>query len=142
MTCVICQEEVLEDEVLAYLQCGHTFHDACNDGWIAAQVKVTDDDGHSIETKCPVCRSTLTVTRRIAYMHTSVVHTPQVGSEYGSARSVASLNFHWWPVETGVYHAATQLPDGRLSLIADPGASTNLMGPALAQELAANAFAN
>ena len=142
MTCVICQEEVLEGEVLAYLECGHTFHDACNDGWIAAQIEVTDDDGHSIETKCPVCRSTLTVTRRMAYMHTFVVHTPQDGSEYGSARSVASLNFPWWPVETGVYHAATQLPDGRLSLIVDPGAWTNLMGSTLARKLATKATAN
>ena len=75
-------------------------------------------------------------------MPTFVTHTPQDGSEYGSARSVASLNFPWWPVETGVYHAATQLPDGRLSLIVDPGAWTNLMGSTLARKLATKATAN
>ena len=37
------------------------------------------------------------------------------------------------------YHASTQLPDGKLSMIVDPGAWTNFMGVNLARKLAERA---
>ena len=52
----------------------------------------------------------------------------------------------WWPAPgteavpgAPFFHAATKLADGRLSMIIDPGAYTNLMGETLAKELAERA---
>ena len=61
------------------------------------------------------------------------------GSESESSGFTSSV-FPWWPV-TGtehispVYHASTQLPNGRVSIIIDPGAWTNLIGSTLARKL-------
>ena len=65
---------------------------------------------------------------------------PQAGSE----ASVSSA-FPWWPSDAIVaggnfpdslaYHATTQMPDGRISMIVDPGAWTNLIGAKLARKL-------
>ena len=51
------------------------------------------------------------------------------------------LSLPYWrcPTEEHVYHSTTQLPDGRLSFIVDPGAWTNLMGKNLAHALASRA---
>ena len=43
---------------------------------------------------------------------------------------------------TGAYHSMTQLPDGRLSMIVDPGAWTNLMGAKMARLLTQRALKN
>jgi len=57
----------------------------------------------------------------------------------------------WWPVSPGegqaamdvlVCHAATKLPDGRLSFIVDPGAWTNLIGGNLARALTRRVLAS
>ena len=52
----------------------------------------------------------------------------------------------WWPAPgtepvagAPYYHAATQLPDGQLSMIIDPGAWTNLMGVSTAKQLSERA---
>jgi hypothetical protein len=47
----------------------------------------------------------------------------------------------WWPA-SGTYHTSTQLTDGRLSVIVDPGAWTNLVGRTLARKAAERAIAN
>ena len=56
-----------------------------------------------------------------------------------SFQSVVSQAFPWWP-ESLAYHSMTSLPDGRLSIIVDPGAWTNLMGADLARLLVARAI--
>ena len=48
--------------------------------------------------------------------------------------------FPWWPAPEAAYHAATQLANGRLSMIVDPGAWTNLIGADLARRLTQSAL--
>ncbi len=50
----------------------------------------------------------------------------------------------WWRTEATLeecYHSSTHLPDGRLSIIIDPGAYTNLCGKIWARKQAAKAIA-
>ena len=137
--CAICQEPYVESEVLVHLGCGHMFHDQCNDGWVAAQLDV---DGAPSVTCC-ICRAPQAITRREAWM--PAYERDSDDNDFSSARSIQSvasqLALPWWPVETGVYHTATQLQDGRLSLIIDPGAWTNLMGSNLSRKLVQRAVA-
>ena len=141
--CAICHEAVIEGEVRATLVCNHYFHAACCDGWVAAQIEANDEDsdGPVRPPRCPICRSDLVIAERRAYMPQFNVGTPH-GSEheFGSAHSQAS-HFPWWPEFAGSYHVATQLPDGRLSLIVDPGAWTNLLGSNLARRISVKAIA-
>ena len=62
-------------------------------------------------------------------------------ASYTSAHSVSSLTLPWWPVQAGVYRTATQLADGRISIIVDPGAWTNLMGATVSRKFAQRAIA-
>ena len=138
--CPICQEGYEDGEVLVHLVRGHKFHLACNDGWIAAQM---DSDVNDLTPlKCCVCRSDLEIASTAAWMPN---HTPPSASaSYTSAHSEGSLTLPWWPAdyaESGIYHTSTQLPDGRLSLIVDPGAWTNLMGANLSRKFATQAVA-
>jgi hypothetical protein len=84
----------------------------------------------------------------------SVAQDPEVhniatppSSGYESATSAASV-FPWWPADTTIsalqtaYHTATQLPNGQISFIVDPGAWTNLVGAKLARALTQRAIAN
>ena len=52
---------------------------------------------------------------------------------------ITMLPYWRCPTEEHVYHSTTQLPDGRLSFIIDPGAWTNLIGKNLAHALASRA---
>ena len=59
-------------------------------------------------------------------------------SGFATPNSHASA-FPWWPA-TLAYHGMTNLPDGRLSIIVDPGAWTNLIGAKLARKLVQRAI--
>lgn len=65
---------------------------------------------------------------------------------YETSTSFASA-MPWWPVngeavaeQCEAYHASTQLRNGRLSVIIDPGAWTNLVGKTLARQIAKRAL--
>ena len=65
-------------------------------------------------------------------------------SSFASVFSRATQVLPWWPEHLSdslAFHSMTQLPDGRLSIIVDPGAWTNLMGVNLARKLVERALA-
>jgi E3 ubiquitin-protein ligase RNF13 len=153
MLCMICRDELDVGDTLATLECRHVFHPSCMDEWAATQAEGDQDP------KCPGCRQPLRVRAHFVRTAPEVAHlatpgaphqlnTPPSASEQGSAIS----DFHalpWWPAESPneplcspFYHAATQLPNGQLSMIVDPGAWTNLMGARLARALATRALTN
>ena len=148
VVCAICTEAALDGDTLSVLVCQHTYHSVCIDTWV----------GHHDGATCPQCRMPIQV------IGTSVYHIPTDTQEYNIATppelpspavSNASSAFHsplgsfvstlpWWPTdaaESQSYHALTQLPNGRLSFIVDPGAWTNLIGAKLARKLCARALA-
>ena len=101
---------------------------------------------------CPQCRTPLVVVTQITHhieqsssSQQYDISTPRdLPTErlsepgYLTPQSSASA-FPWWPL-TQAYHGMTQLPDGRLSIIVDPGAWTNLIGAKLARQLVQRAL--
>ena len=65
-------------------------------------------------------------------------HTGNI-SQPASGWATPTSQFPWWPI-TQTYHSMTSLPDGRLSIIVDPGAWTNLIGAKLARQLVQRAL--
>jgi hypothetical protein len=45
--CIICQDNIVENDIIRYLKCGHTFHLNCIDKWF------------SENSSCPQCRMCL-----------------------------------------------------------------------------------
>ena len=138
-TCVICQEEYLEGDTITRLACGHEFHQQCIDLWAATQLE------HNLVPGCPCCRQRIEQSSTRPFERSSdprpSMDTPD--THYSSAESTMPV----WTVPSGhaqapVYHAATQLPAGRLSVIVDSGAWTNLIGEKLARSLAQKAVDN
>jgi len=69
------------------------------------------------------------------------IDTPRdQGDEEASPRS--NISYPWWPVardaagaDSGTYHASTRLKGGRLGLLVDPGAHSNLVGSEWADDM-------
>ena len=145
-TCAICLEPLQTGESIATLGCDHTFHLDCVDGYTASNISEVPP----VPSLCPQCRAELTVTYRGINTATTTagnfdISTPGLESEDSGFETPGSA-FPWWPSSTNAtassaaYHSTTQLADGRLSLIVDPGAWTNLMGAKLARELTKRAL--
>jgi hypothetical protein len=143
--CAICQDTIQVGERIAILTCHHTFHLTCVDAWSAGQIE------ESREPLCPQCRRPLEIRIIQELEGEAVAQGPEVhsiatppSSGYASAASA----FPWWPAESTTsalqtaYHTATQLSNGQLSFIVDPGAWTNLVGAKLARALTERAIAN
>lgn len=65
---------------------------------------------------------------------------PSEGYQSADDSHTSEVVLPWWPSQPGqVFHTATQLTDGRLSMIADCGAWSNLMGADLTKALARRA---
>ena len=135
--CQICHDIYLNGESVALLACSHKYHSHCIDAWIA---HITEQDSQRPHS-CPLCRAVVDVVSVEAHQA-----APSLASSASDTfQSVGSV-LPWWPVDNSVevsptYHASTQLPSGRLSLIVDPGAWTNLMGKLLARRLIQRAVA-
>jgi len=147
LICSICQEAAVSGDSIATLQCQHTFHLDCVDTWVTVTLNSNTDATHAT---CPQCRAVLIVAARSTYtpqpheeysLATPRNATPAVSeSNYGTPQSTASnLFLPWWPAALQ-YHSMTQLPDGRLSFIVDPGAWTNLVGANMARKLTQRAL--
>ena len=144
LICAICQEVAVEGDMIATLECQHTFHLECVDAWTAS----TYQTGATHAT-CPQCRTNLVVVARTVFngnarqfdISTPRSQTPNISeTNFGTPQSTASA-MPWWPSEVhGYYHTATQLPDGRLSFIVDPGAWTNLVGLKMARKMTQRAL--
>ena len=138
VTCVICSDEYMEGDMLARLECEHTFHQQCIDLWAATQTESGRTPG------CPCCRRPIRASEVIEYTRPAQRPTPHgtPDTHYSSAESTLPV----WMVPSAeaepVFHAATQLPAGRLSVIVDSGAWTNLIGANLARSLAKKAVEN
>ena len=164
--CPICQQSYEFGDELANISCNHTYHEECLNAWCAA----CHEQGN--EPRCPICRSLVVMVGTVMYdpgeedadsAVTAVaasqyeIGTPPLppeappgtppaspGTPFGTP---ASATLPWWPTggaETTsiAHHASTQLPNGRLSFIVDPGAWTNLMGANLARRLTKTAMRN
>jgi len=114
-TCTLCQTDYAHGDGVIRLVCRHIFHGDC---WMDYQIR--DPAGAS---SCAVCRGRGRIIARWQFI------APESDA---SGYETAGSALPWWPAPgsqpTQYYHAATQLPDGRLSIIVDPGAWTNLAG--------------
>ena len=139
-TCAICQHDFEHGAWLHRLVCRHQFHTECWD----TNVAVSQDD-----VTCPICRAPGKVIATYRYIHPSTVDGGNTSdNSFASAQSQADGSgaaLPWWPSQgqqpEPYFHASVQLPDGRLALIVDVGAWTNLVGGKFAQEQARRAVA-
>ena len=94
------------------------------------------------------------IARRYRYVHPSAVDPSTLDGGEASDNSYATAQSQtdgsgvvlpWWPTQgqqpEPYYHASVQLPDGRLALVVDVGAWTNLTGSKFAREQASRAAA-
>ena len=157
-TCGICMDEFMVGERVSKLRCSHRYHTHCLDSWCAHSIASLSDaaDGTSPISTCPHCRREVELDALEEVGIDTVEPPPAIGpaptamdadsdgTSFGSAASQAASAFPWWPVdrkqrfacESHVYHQNTQLRNGRLSFIVDPGAWTNLVGKKLARKMA------
>jgi len=126
-TCALCQHDYLHGDNVIRLVCRHIFHGDC---WMDNQI-----NNPAGASSCPVCRGRGRIIARWQF-----IAPESDASGYETAGSM----FPWWPAPGAqpehYYHAATQLPDGRLSIIVDPGAWTNLAGKKWANAQATRAI--
>ena len=152
-------EEFANDVLIVLLVCGHAFHQDCFDTWLAHQWRRMFGEDDSPNT-CPVCRTDVTVSSLERYHAPETVHMASPGSNLllgtpasydtfqtatGSQSSDSEMLLPWWPAARAVmaapyFHASTQLP-GKLSILIDPGAWTNLFGAKIARALTQRAIA-
>ena len=144
LVCAICQENVDLGQEVVVLRCAHQYHGECLDIWIAHHVA----EERFGDASCPQCRGPLDGMNRRPrgtsaeqgepeYHH---LGTPDTQTSWAIAADVLP----WWPTEgareTQVYeHSATQIP-GKLSIIVDSGAWTNLVGAKLVKSFAQKAI--
>ena len=112
------------------LVCRHQFHASC---WTDAEQAGRRD--------CPNCRGSGRVIARYRY----IARRPASNQSAGSRTTTTELAMPWWTARgqqpEPYFHAATQLADGRMSLLVDVGAWTNLVGSNWAREMARRAMA-
>ena len=130
--CVICTDVFIDGDLVAYLSCSHRFHVPCLDTWVATAVE------RNREATCPCCRQPVDVERTESWDEplpedtqpqiAIPIATPSVASAAASEDfQTPTGSFPWWPVSgAGVplanYICHTDLQDGRISYIIDPGA--------------------
>ena len=151
--CTICLQTFTVAQPQVELACGHRFHSRCWQQLFIAGVG---------EMVCPNCRGEALVTLHVVHMNPEEfgISTPPRGGtpEFASPITrpdflgtpndtdsvISDMMLPWWPVAGGesVYHANTQLQDGRVSVIIDTGAWGNLSGDRWAWEAAAQAQAS
>ena len=151
LICTICLERVEAGDTITTLRCQHSFHQICADTWFG----ITQHSSVS-QPSCPQCRAEMIVisvsqynlqptegefdifTPRQSQQGSGIVS--QAPSGWATPNSQMSETLYpWWP-DTYAYHSMTNLPDGRLSIIVDPGAWTNLIGANLARKLVTRAL--
>ena len=155
-TCGICMDEFMVGERVSKLRCSHRYHTHCLDSWCAHSIASLADAADGTpppNATCPHCRREveLDALEEVGIDATAdpaptlgppptAMDADSDGTSFGSATSLAVAAFPWWPVDTKdrsfVYHQNTQLRNGRLSFIVDPGAWTNLIGKKLARSMA------
>ena len=151
-TCSLCLNDFNRGDRVLRLRCGHVFHINCFYG--------NEENTESPVRSCPNCRGHPTVVARFLYVmeneqeqeneenqgeNSFQMNTPRSQSEgFASAQGTPERPDHlpsvvlpWW-----VFLETTKLPDGRLSIIVDPGAFTNLGGKAWARLQARIAMAH
>ena len=129
--CSLCITDYQNGDPLVRLVCRHTFHRICWQNCVIADDLLTPD--------CPNCRGSGRVVARFNHIGRTDSH-----SSFHSVQETPSERvLPWWPSyadqSPAVYHAATQLRDGRQSLLVDVGAWTNLIGSQLARQIATKA---
>jgi len=130
IVCTICQDQYEVGDSVVTLVCGHSFHRQCLDMWTPTQMAST------ISPRCACCRSV-----QEARSYSDYVEEPRFETPSSVAGELAELTMPWWPASLhACYHLDAHLQDGRLSLLIDPGALTNLMGEKLARALSARAI--
>ena len=136
--CAICLQEFQHREQVTRIVCRHIFHVACWHDYVIS--------GADNPPSCPACHGS---GREIARWR--FIAPPPIEAIQGTAAAAAAATtvtpspsrrsrsvprgttLVWSPSadndsSSPYYHASTQLPDGRLSILVDPGAWTNLCG--------------
>lgn len=143
--CSICLDEFEGGQWCLRLICRHLFHVECfNDVLIRGGTGTVD--------RCPNCRGSARIAARFRFIAAPPTHniaTPAASpaASADSFRSVLSVAtaLPWYPAAgaqpAGYYHASTKLPGGRLGILVDPGAWTNIGGKNNARKVAAAAVA-
>ena len=148
--CGICMDVYIDNDMVAHLECDHTFHVLCLDTWVATAMETNRTSA------CPYCRAPISVTRTAPWEEPTPpatprreprgeavpTGTPSSAASYNTAASAADnpVAFPAWPVITEhdaaqAFLSNTTLADGRLSFIVDPGAWTSLVGKLLARQM-------
>ena len=140
VTCIICLDDFQYGDPLVHLACLHAFHQQCLEHWEVTMVRARHEEDRVVEYSCPLCRGPPDIVDRT---HFGIHQTDFHSASGGDGASQASNRSHWsnvfaaWPE---AFHATTQLADGRISWIIDPGAWTNLIGKDLARRAAKSAI--
>ena len=162
-TCSLCQEEFEHGQQVCRLTCRHMFHASCWESYTSHSSRSSRQEHMS----CPNCRGPGRMIAVWPYIDSTL--TTQV-DPHGSGEQVPntlgddSYTTLDEPVSTGSrvaddaaddlapstfftegspgYHIRTQLADGRLSLIIDPGSVGNLCGDKWAKSVAQAAARN
>ncbi|CAE8619736.1 unnamed protein product [Polarella glacialis] len=164
-TCALCLEDFSDGEAVLRLVCRHCFHIECwnhmlstyeeedmecpncrGSARVTARFRFLALDVTSYE-RTPVHRAAavhhnMTTGSTPAHSHMPSRDPSPASSGYDTPSSTV---LPWWPASatdvTSVLHSATRLADGRMSIIVDPGAWTNLAGARFARMQAQRAVA-
>ncbi|CAE8605145.1 unnamed protein product [Polarella glacialis] len=164
-TCTLCLEDFSDGEAVLRLVCRHCFHIDCWNHMLS-----TYDEEDMECPNCRGSARVITRFRFLAPDVVSYERTPvrqasashhnmttgstprhsQLPSRDSSPASsgyvsTSSTVLPWWPASatdvTSVLHSATRLADGRMSIVVDPGAWTNLAGARFSRMQAQRAVA-
>ena len=128
-TCPICLAEFERGDIVYTLYCRHTFHQVCLDGHFQHH--------YGTPAICPICRRMIDQKEINKWKWLRPVEPkaqPQGTGSDESMQSASSQPHTVLPIGQGcagqerTFLVQTQLPDGRMSIIVDPGAWTNLAG--------------
>ena len=145
-SCSICTELFLSGERVLRLVCRHMFHIECWHNMLIHSEEETE--------RCPNCRGSARVISRFPFVAPSEAEHHQISTPPAASSRAPSNDSHlsfasasafpWCPAAgiqpEGYFHASTNLAGGRLGILVDPGAWTNLAGKTMARSIAAKAM--
>ena len=135
--CTICQDPFQHGQRVCRVNCRHVFHSACWEAYLGTM----SDDWYG----CPNCRSAGNLIAVWNYIDPSrttqsyngvVVDNLLSGAGGGDTDGSAMRGPGHFVTGPPAFHIQTRLPDGRPSIIVDPGSVGNLCGDRWAKEVA------
>ncbi|CAE8636589.1 unnamed protein product [Polarella glacialis] len=164
-TCTLCLEDFSDGEAVLRLVCRHCFHIDCWNHMLSTYDEEDMECPNCRGSARVIARFRFLAPDVVSYERTPVRqasashHNMTTGSTPRHSQlpsrdpspassgyvSTSSTVLPWWPASatdvTSVLHSATRLADGRMSIIVDPGAWTNLAGARFSRMQAQRAVA-